>query len=179
MNKEPTTYGLSREKVVRILQIGSEIEEQEHEPFEKEDTAEILRDRLAQPFLSDYTLSFCASGLSKFPCHPAALMRLETVGDLLWNPRTTTSVFKRLKEFGRSLFSEGKSASQRDVGLTIYYGAIANALVSHDVRITRLPYPELHRSFVALADKEWMSPQLQALFRHANEHCKAKGSRYR
>ena len=179
MNKEPTTYGLSREKVVRILQIGSEKETLKHGPSVQEDTAELLRDRLAQPFLSDYALSFCAPELSKIPCHPAALMHLETVGDLLWNPWTTTSVLKRLKKFGRSLFSEGKSASQRDIGLTIYYGAIANALISHDARISRLPYSELHMSFVALADKEWMHPQLQALFRRAREYCKAKCSRYR
>lgn len=179
MNKEPTTYGLNREKVVRILQIGSEKEELGHEPFIQEDTAELLRDQLAQPFLSDYTINFCASGLSKIPCHPAALIPLETIGDLLWNHKTTTSVLKRLKKFGRSLFSKGKIASQRDVGLAIYYSAIANALIFHDVRITRLSYLDLHRSFIDLADKEWMSPQLQSLFRRAHEYCKAKGSRYR
>ncbi len=179
MNKEQTTYGLNREKVVRILQIGSEKEELEHEPFIHEDTAELLRDQLAQPFLSDCTMNFCASRLSKIPCHPAALMPLETIGDLLWNRETTTSVLKRLKKFGKSLFSKGKIASQRDIGLAIYYGAIANALVFHDVRITRLSYLDLYRSFIALAEKEWMSPQLQSLFRRAHEYCKAKGSRYR
>ena len=50
MNKEPTTYGLNREKVVRILRIGSEKEELEHEPFIQENTAELLQDQLAQPF---------------------------------------------------------------------------------------------------------------------------------
>jgi hypothetical protein len=179
MNKEPTTYGLNREKVVRILQIGSEKEELEHEPIIQEDTAELLRDQLAQPFLSDYTINFCTSGLSKIPCHPAALIPLETIGDLLCDHKTTTSVLKRLKKFGRNLFSKGKVASQRDVGLAIYYSAIANALIFHDVRITRLSYIDLQRSFVDLADKEWMSPQLQSLFRRAHEYCKAKGSRNR
>ena len=179
MNKEPTIYGLSREKVARILQIGSEKEDLEHEPFIPESTAELLRDKLAQPFLSDYTINFCDSELSKIPCHPTALVPLETIGDLLCNRKTTTSILKKLKNFGRSLFSKGKIASQRDVGLAIYYGAIANALIFHDVRITRLSYLDLHSSFIALADKEWMSPQLQSLFRRAHEYCKTKGSRYR
>ena len=178
MNKEPTTYGLNREKLVRILQIGSEKDDLEHEPFIQEDTAELLRDQLAQPFLSDYTMKSRASELSKIPCHPTALMPLETIGDLLWNRKTTTSVLKKLKKFGKNLFSKGKIASQRDVGLAIYYGAIANALVFHDVRITRFSYLDLHRSFIALTNKEWMSPQLQSLFRRAFEYCKAKGSRY-
>jgi hypothetical protein len=176
MDKEPTTYGLNREKIVRILQIGSEKEELEHEPFDQEDTAELLRDQLAQPFLSDYSINVCASGLLKIPCHPAALIPLETVGDLLLNHKTTNSVLKRLKKFGRRLFTKGKIASQRDVGLAIYYSAIANALIFHDVRITRLSYLDLHRSFIALAEKEWLSPQLKSLFRRAHEYCKAKCS---
>ncbi|MDT8300202.1 MAG: hypothetical protein RQ760_01880 [Sedimentisphaerales bacterium] len=179
MNKEPTTYGLNREKVVRILQIGSKKEELEHKPLIQENTAELLRDHLAQPFLSDFTMNFCSSGLSKIPCHPAALIPLETIGDLLCDPNTTTSVLKRLKKFGRSLFSKGKIAPQRNVGLAIYYGAIANALIFHDVRITRLSYLDLHRSFMDLASKEWMPPQFQSLFRRAHEYCKAKSSRYR
>jgi hypothetical protein len=179
MNKEPTTYGLSREKIVRILQIGSEKGEPEHESFIQESTAELLRDQLAQSFLSDYTVNFYDSEFSKIPCHPTALVPLETIGDLLCNRKTTTSVLKRLKNFGRSLFSKGKSESKRDIGLAIYYGAIANALIFHDVRITRLSYPDLHRSFIALADKQWMSPQLQSLFQRAHEYCKAKGSHYR
>ena len=179
MNKEPTTYGLSREKIVRILQIGSEKREPEHESFIQESTTELLRDQLAQPFLSDYTVSFYDSEFSKIPCHPTALIPLETIGDLLCNHKTTTSILKRLKNFGRNLFSKGKIASQSDVGLAIYYGAIANALIFHDVRITRLSYPDLNRSFIALADKEWMSPQLQSLFQRAHEYCKTKGSSYR
>lgn len=176
MYKESTTYGLSREKIVRILQIGSKKGEPEHESFIQESTAELLRDKLAQPFLSDYTVNFCDSELSKIPCHPTELVPLETIGDLLCNRKTTTSILKRLKNFGRSLFSKGKIASQCDVGLAIYYGAIANALIFHDVRITRLSYLDLHSAFIALADKEWMSPQLQSLFQRAHEYCTAKGS---
>ena len=179
MDKEPTTYGLNSEKLIRILQIGSEKEELEHESFIQEDTAELLRDQLAQPVLSDYDMKFCALEFSKIPCHPASFMPSDTIGDLLCNPNTTTSVLKRLKKFGRNLFSKGLNASKRDVGLAIYYGTIANALIFHDVRITRLSYPDLHRSFIALADKEWMSPQLQSLFQRAHEYCKAKGSRYK
>jgi hypothetical protein len=179
MNKEPTTYGLSRKKVVRILQIGSEKEDIEDEFVVQENTAELLRDQLAQPFPFDRNFSFCTSELSNIPCHPAALMRIETVGDLLCNHKTTISVLKKLKEFGKSLFSEGKNSSHRDVGLTIYYGTIANSLVSHDVRITRLPYKELLGSFITLADKEWMPSQLQVLFRRAIDYCKAKDQRGR
>jgi len=179
MKKELTTYGLNREKVVRILRIGSEKEELEHEPLIQESTAELLRDQLAQPFQSDFTLDFCSSELSQIPCQPAALIPLETIGDLLCDHKTTTSVLKRLKKFGRSLFTKGKNAPQRDVGLAIYYSAIANALIFHDVRITRLSYLDLHRSFLDLADKEWMSPQLQSLFQRAHEYCKAKVSHNR
>jgi len=177
MNREPTTYGLSRKKVVSILQIGSEKEEADQGHSAQENTAELLRDRLAQPFLSGHNSNSCVSDLSSIPCQAAALIRIDMIGDRLWNAGTTISMLKKLKELGKSLFSEGKSTPQRDVGLTIYYGAIANALVSRDVRITRLPYPELLRSFVALADNEWMHPQLQALFRRAIDYCKAKGSR--
>ncbi|UCF14199.1 MAG: hypothetical protein JSW59_12365 [Phycisphaerales bacterium] len=174
MNKEETTYGLSREKLVRILRIGSMKVDRQHVSSVQQDTADLLRQQLAQPFPSGSTLDSQAPGLSEVPCHPAALMRLETVGELLWNRGTPTSLLKRLRKLGKRLFSEGKTTSQRDAGLTIYYGAIANALISHDVRITRLPYLELRRSFGQLVDKEWIPPRLQNLFREAHEYCRAK-----
>jgi hypothetical protein len=173
MDMEQSTFGLSRAKIARLMQIGGQKGQTEHGSLPPEDPGELLRDQLAQPFALDRDFS------RAIPVSPKTLRSLATgepkgtVGDVLRGPNTTASAFGRLKEFGRKLFSEGITPAQRDVGLTIYYGAIAGALVRHDVRITRLSYRELDQSLAVLVDKWWMPAELKTLFREACQICES------
>jgi hypothetical protein len=176
MKEEPTSFGLSPEKVARILRIGSDSQEAEPASDWEQNTAELLRDHLAQSFPSARPFGLPVSWLSVLPCLPAALLPRETIGDLLREPKTPTSLLKKLKRHGKDLFSNTENRPEHDVGLTIYYAAIANALVFHDVLITRFGYPRLERSFATLVDREWMFPELRALFAQARNHCLAKKS---
>lgn len=173
MDREQSTFGLSRAKIARLMQIGGKKDQAEQGPVPPEDTGELLRDQLAQPFTLD-----CDSGRgemvsSKTLRQLTAAESKSTLGDVLRGPNTTASTLEKLKEFGRKLFSEGITAPQRDVGLTIYYGAIARALVRHRVRITRLSYRELHESLAVLIDKEWMPAEFKTLFHEACQTCKS------
>jgi hypothetical protein len=175
MDSDSTTFGLSRVKIARIMQIGCE-RDVEQSPSVPEDAAGLLQDWLSQPFSYDHGLNIYASDLSQIPCQPPALLRTKTVGDVLGDQRTTTSVLKRLKALGKGLSAKEGDPARRDVGLTLYYGAIANALVFHGVRITRLSLAELRRSFALLAGKEWMPLGLRSLFQEACERCASEGS---
>jgi len=176
MNEEPTTFGLSRDKIVRILQIQAEKEQQEQEPASEEDKADLLEVELARPLPRAHRSSLGPSECPTTDCLARAETPPAVIGEALWSPRTPTSVLKWLKAFGRTFFSEGESETTREVGLAIYYGAIANAIVSHDVRITRLSYTELHRSFAVLADKSWVPLKLRSVFKGACARCAARGA---
>jgi hypothetical protein len=179
MKEEPTSFGLSPEKVARILRIGSDGHGTDQASYSESNTAELLRDRLAQSFPSARPFGLPVPWLSVLPCLPTVLLPRETIGDLLQGPQTPMSLLKRLKQHGKDLFSKAESEPQRDVGLTIYYAAIANALVFHGVLITRFDYAGLRRPLATLADKEWMFPELRVLFAKARNYCVAKKSHAR
>lgn len=176
MRGKCTTYGLNPDRLAEILQIGCNLSDAQSQAAIDQITGELLRDHLAQPFPLDQLLGLPVPWLSRLPCLPAALIPAESIGMLLKKPKTSTSVLKKLKQYGRTLFSEGKNQSDRDVGLAIYYGAIANALVFHDTLITRFGYVELDESFAALTGKTWMSGNLRMLFEKARQHCRMRSS---
>jgi hypothetical protein len=176
MDRESTSFGLSPEKVARMLQIGSDCHETEPASDWERNTAELLRDHLAQSFPSARPLALPIPWLAGLPCLPKALLPWETIGDLLREPQTPTSLLKKLKQHGKDLFSNATGKPQRDVGLVIYYGAIAHALLFHDVLITRFDYAELRKSFATLVKKQWMFPELRVLFTKARDYCLAKKS---
>ncbi len=174
MHRESTTYGLNPDRIAKILQIGGNLDETQSQAAIDQITGELLRDHLSQPFSLDQLLGLPVSWLSRLPCLPAALIPAESIGMLLKKPKTSTSTLKKLKEYGRTLFSEGKNQSDRDVGLAIYYSAIANALVFHDILITRFGYVELDSSFSTLIEKTWISSSLRTLFEKACQHCRMR-----
>jgi len=143
-----------------------------------EDIGELLNDRLAQPFVVDRDSKRGMPASSRAPRQITTAELTGTIGDVLREPNVTASTLEKLKEFGRKLFSEGMTPPQRDVGLTIYYGAIANALVHHDLRITRLSFQELRQSLAALVDKEWMPTDFKSLFREAYQTCESLERRH-
>ena len=176
MNEEPTTFGLSRDKIIRILQIQAEKDQQEQEPASEEDKADLLEVELGRPLPCARHSGLGPSEGPTADCLARAETSPVTIGEALWSPLTPTSVLKWLKAFGRTFFSEGESERTREVGLAIYYGAIASAIVSHDVRITRLSYTELHRSFAILAEKSWVPLRLRRVFSDACACCAARGA---
>ena len=177
MHRESTTYGLDPDRLAEMLQIGCNLDEHQSEAAIDQITAGLLRDRLSQPFPLDQFMGLPISWISRVPCLPAALIPAESVGILLRKPKTPTSALKKLKEYGRTLFSQSENQADRDVGLAIYYGAIANALVFHDILITRFGYAELDESFGTLVEKRWMSSNLRILFEKARQHCQMRSSK--
>jgi len=178
MDREQSTFGLSRAKIARLMQIGGQKDQAERGPLPPEDAGEFLRDQLAQPFALGSDSNRSASVSSKMRRPLTAAEPKGTIGDALLAPSTTASTLEKLKEFGRKLFAEGMTPPQRDAGLTIYYAAIAGALVCHNVRVTRLSYRELHQSLATLSDKEWMPVELKTLFGKARQICESLESRH-
>ena len=170
-DREQTTFGLSRAKIARLMQIGTEKGQADQGPPVPEDTAELLYEQMIQPLVPDSGSGADAS-VSPVPADRLATPKATVaIGAALRDRTTAVSALQRLKEMGRRRFSDGKTEPQREVGLTIYYGAIANALMFHNLRITRLSYSELQRSFGELGNRPWMPPDLQALFLEAVRTC--------
>ena len=93
------------------------------------------------------------------------------LGDVVVDSAISVAVLNRIKDYGKRLAAQGRSRADHDAALTIYFAAIASALVFHGQKISTHPHESLERSFVVLVAKPWMVPELVELFTKARQVC--------
>lgn len=96
------------------------------------------------------------------------------LGEVLLDEQTEGPVLRRIKEYGKRLSVATDSPVERDVGLTVYYAAIASAVLFRGERITTYSYADLAEAFDRLVKKRWMNPPLARHFSKARNRCKKK-----
>jgi len=174
MDKESTTFGLSPEKLARLLNIGSDIGETPNEPDPEEKKAQLLHDWLAATLPLDAVL---------IESLPVILQRLhrqlwpylgEPFGNLLKNPKIDILVIRKIKDYSKKLVTSAKSKAEHDAATAIYFAAIASALLYNDVKITKFSYKSLDESFSRLVDQKWITAEMAELFSRACIVCRQK-----
>ena len=78
------------------------------------------------------------------------------------------------KDYGRKLSAGTKSDAEHHTANTIYYVAIAHALVYHDLKITQYSYKDLQQSLSQLSEEDWIPQSLRDFFTKAFEYCGSK-----
>jgi adenylate kinase len=96
------------------------------------------------------------------------------LGDLLLNPQIKIGLVRRIKDLAQELDESAKHEAERDVALAIYFAAIANALLHHNVKISRYTYGKLEQSFETLSRHDWVPSNLGKLFQKAHKYCRKK-----
>lgn len=176
MKKESSTFGLSLEKVVKLLNIGADISANKSDTGQQK--AELLSDKLNETF------PLYASTQKKLT---ETLVRLrktievlagDPIGKLLKEPKTDIVIIRMIKDYGRQLSTNAKTETEHHVSNIIYYAAIAHALVFDDLRITKFSYKDLQRSFCRLSQENWIPEGLLDLFIKASKYCEVKMKRY-
>jgi hypothetical protein len=180
---EHTTFGLSREKLARLWEVGDDTPAGQDGSTEEQKKAELLRDRLAEPLLLDPTATRMLPETLSFVLEQFRPLMGCSVGDLLLDPDTDPSVVWQIKDRYKeraqpAVRVAGQSCSselEREVATVIYYAAIANALSFHeesllrDDKITTFSYKELNEHFSRLLNIPWLTPDLVGLFKRARE----------
>jgi hypothetical protein len=172
MKKDPSTFGLSLKKVMELLNIGSDVHQTQENPEQQK--ADLLSDRLGDTLPLYYsTEQRPATKLRRLGQTIAALAG-EPIGKLLQDPTTDVSIIRMTKDYGRKLSAGAKSEAEHHTANTIYYAAIAHALVHHNQKISKLSYEDLRESFCQLSREDWIPKNLRDLFSRASEYCEAK-----
>ena len=168
---------LGPRKVARLLGISFGSAEEDKADSEHM-IAEMLEARLAGPLPGD------AAALQE---PPEAVVKRDSgtgqysgvsLGDVLTAPETEFATIKQIRQYAKKA-TRGKSRETEHVAVTIYYAAIANALLFHQARITSYSYSSLEVSFNRLIKKSWMPPRLRHLFVDAAGACQEAASRSR
>jgi hypothetical protein len=93
------------------------------------------------------------------------------VREVLSDDQTGLDTLRDIKDRYKKWAEKAADKRMQRVYATIYFAAIARALVAHRKRITRLSPAYLIRSFGTLADEPWMTPALRELYRKARQAC--------
>lgn len=174
MKKSSENFDLNIEQSTNLLRICLGEEDRNADRPEQKDRAAVLHDLLG----------------SKLPVNPALLESLPPVlralseelesvsgvslGNHLQDSQTKIVVIRRIKDFAKELGNSAKDQIERDVALAVYFAAIAGALVYHDVRISQYGYEQLKQSFEALCQHDWITPDLEVLYKDAQKYCSNK-----
>ena len=172
MKKEPSTYGLNLKKVVKLLNIGSDMRQIPEDIDQHK--ADLLSDRLGDTLPLYYSTEQRPSSKLRRLGQTIAALAGEPIGKLLEDPKTDIAFIRMTKDYGRKLSKMAKTEAEHHTANTIYYAAIAHALTHHDLKITRLSYAELLESFCQLCKEAWISKSLRDLFAKAFEYCEER-----
>jgi len=172
MKKEPTTFGVSPKKVVKLLNIGSDVSSIPAEIDQEK--AALLSDRLSDTLPLYYSTEQKPASRLKRLGQTIAALAGEPIGKLLEDPKTDISIIRMTKDHGRKLSTTYDSEAEHHTANTIYYAAIAHALIYHNLKITKLSYEDLQKSFRQLSKEGWIPNNLRDLFTNAYEYCKER-----
>lgn len=171
MKKQPKTFGLSPQKLAQVWNIGSDTEKPDQAIDQENKKAEVLQDRLME------TLRISSSVTKSYPNDQANLQSIinsiadKSIDKLLQNPKTNIAILRKVKDHGKRLSKKAESKTEYHVANTIYYAAIANALIYHDRRITKFSYIDLEKYFRRLGNENWIPEYFRSIFTRAGEYC--------
>ncbi len=152
--KEETTYGLSPDRLAKLLALGLEDKKDQDELEEGQTAAELLEDMLSNKLPPEEVL-----GSDK------------TIGSLILDAETDLSVLETMKDYGKGLVRRSDSETGKAAATAIYYGSIASALVFHQRKISRHSFEKVAEACADLEEEPWIPSGLKDLFRKARTVC--------
>ena len=173
--RKDSTLGLNPESLARLLGIALYSDSDEGKDNSTHTTAQLLKARLAGTLPLDTTV------VEELPAILGQLRKNlmplggRTLGEALIDSKSDLGVIKKIRRYAKKMASRKRSEADRAVAVAIYYAAIANALVFHDVKVTTHSYESLEASFAKLINKPWMSAELNILFVRSIKLCRKKG----
>jgi len=176
MTDQSLTSGLDPEKLHDLLRICTGMTEEQQTTDSDQKKAELLQDMLAETLPVDAFTGQLSEQLTTL-CQTFGISSQQSVRDLLSNPKTDINLIIVIKDYFKKKPISTGSKDEHDVINTIYYAAIAYALVIHNMKITKYSYKQLHKAFKIYKNLKWIPQFISNLFGRAYEYCrnKAKG----
>jgi len=93
--------------------------------------------------------------------------------DVLTSPRSSLDTIKAIRKCAKSGAARNNTDPEHSVAITLYFAAIAHALLFQKVKITTYSDEALRVSFDQLISKPWLPKELRKLFVEAGRACRA------
>ena len=171
MEKESPTSGLGPDKLHRLLRICSEADSPGEQISSDQKKAELLQDFLAENLPVESPKSNLSEQLTTL-CKISGIASEESVRDLLTYPKTDVRLLRMIRDNYKKK-SKCTDPEVEQVATTIYYAAIAYALVVHNIKITKFSLKNLQNAFSLLINTKWIPPVLSSIFVKACDYCQS------
>ena len=169
-----TTYGLRLDQMADIFSMGANDPDPADEEQHDRRMAGLLREQLAYPMPKGSV--FCDvmfMMMAQLGSDPG-LLAGRRLQEVLLDSQTDVGLLQAIKDCSKRLSCMLDSEAETALATTIYFAALAGALVYHDEKITQSSYEKLDESFALLTEKKWMVGELVELFRRARRVCQSK-----
>jgi len=177
MDSHPSASGLSPDKLAQLWNIGSETDRAEPGVDQDSRKTELLRDLLAAALPARPDKGKSRSIEKTHLQSVVSSITDKPIERLIQNLGTDVALLREVKDHGKRLSDRAESKAEYHVANTVYYAAIASALVFHDKRITKFSYKDLEKYFRRLDKEKWIPQALRSLFSRAAEYCQMRQSR--
>ncbi len=173
-NNEPKTlFGRSPEKLAHLISSCAGIHLSEGKNKEQQ-KADLLRDMLEDVLPLDPEVVESLPIILKRMYKELRPLAGDSLAQLLLNPKTDINAIEKIKEYSKNTSNFAESEVEHQTAITVYYTAIASALVFHNQKISQNTYTQLEESFSTLIDQKWITSEITQLFVRARAICKQK-----
>ena len=166
-----TVFGTDSSRLAQLLQLGRSSEDTADPVSPDEARAECLREFLAVKLPAEEWQEDDSHGSGDCLHQTIDAVMWARLGAYLRDSDCPVAALKGVKAYGAKRSRDSTEDVQREVATTIYYAAIAAALVNCDEKITAFSRVELRVSFTSLAERPWLTKGLRSLFQEAAQRC--------
>ena len=174
MDNESQEFDLNRHQKSRLFSLGLGSKPREPSTDKVEQKTDMLYDVLTRTLPVDPSVVNSLPDIVRGLSSGLQSLAGPPIGDLLQDPTTDITTISRIKQYAKDSGTSTDSEDEKDVFLTVYYAAIASALVFHDDKITQHSFKDLEQFFHSFIQKDWVLDELIELFRKVQVYCQNK-----
>ena len=134
-------------------------------------TAELLQERLSGPLPPDPAAAAKLPSILDHIYNELVPGGRRSLGEALAEPNTDLMTLLRIKDHAKKTAAPNCPEPQRTVSITVYYTAIASALLFHGKKITTYSYAALASALGKLHIKPWIPMVLGKRLQAAQQFC--------
>ena len=164
----PSTYGLRLDQMADLFALGAE----ESDPAVEKADDQTLQALLAEQLTCTEPKGSLIRETLEMMIGAPDQLRGESLAKVLLEGDSDLGLLKDIKDASKALSYALDSSTETALARTLYFSAIAAALVYHDVRISQSTYATLAESLTILIEKAWIVPELAELFSRARDICR-------
>ena len=153
MEKE-STFGLRLDQMASLFSMGISELDPSDENGERERMAALLQEQLASALVRHSLLFDTLMMMLDQQGHDTCALAGGSLGEVLLSPRSDIGLLRGIKECSKNLSERLNSHAESALATTLYFAALASALVHHDRKITQHSYEKLDESFALLIEKK-------------------------